>query len=320
MFSGGDFTELCVNKNEKIAVKGHDNPDFDSVVSGILCCSYLRKLGYEQCRLCIPSITDKPTLAALDHAGVDVSEYISPICEDEVLFLVDHHETELKNRVIGCIDHHKTEKKYEQLYPESTKDGKRVFYHNTRSSSTAITVLRMMISDGIEPDRNEYYLALYSIFMDTMSMKSSKFEADDAVWADSVSKRFGFDTSVMRTDGYALTDLSQPVKVIAESNLKYYRFGGRRIASSDIHVTEYAQGTVDCVTEYIRKRISDEKLAMWILIIMDPEHLKTDVIKISASGIFASGISASGGVKKTHYDRLLSRSVDVIPEVEREFG
>ena len=291
--------KINIEKENRIAIKGHDNPDFDSVVSGILCCSYLKKLGYS-CRYCLPSITDKPTLLALSHAGVDILQYISDIEDDEVLFLVDHHETNLKNTVVGCIDHHPTVK--ECSYP---------FYHNVRSSSCAVEILRMMTEAGIEVDEQEYYLAVFSVYMDTMSLRSSKLNESDVIWIGQICNRLGFDTGVMINDGLALTDIGEPVELIAQSNLKYYKFGSVNVASSDIHAKDLPPRLLNKITEHIESIVSDEKngIDMWVLIIMNPVDYKTDVIKISGRG----------NITYEHHERLLSRSHDVMPAVEKTF-
>ncbi len=291
--------KISIEIDKKIAIKGHDNPDFDSVVSGILCCSYLKKLGYS-CRYCLPTITDKPTLSALAHAGVDISQYISDIGDDEVLFLVDHHETNLSNAVVGCIDHHPTVKKYD--YP---------FYHNANSSSCAVEILRMMTEAGFEAEEYEYYLAVFSVYMDTMSLRSSKTVQNDVAWIERICDRFGFDTDIMINDGLALTDLGEPVEIIAQSNLKYYKFANVNVASSDIHAKDISPRLLDKITEHISSIVANEQngIDLWVLIVMNPVDRKTDVIKISGKD----------NIIYEHHERLLSRSHDVMPQIEKTF-
>lgn len=288
-------------KKKRIKIIGHKNPDFDSVASGILMEHFLRSNDVDARFVC-KGLSDRHATAALKYAGVDICAYYGRVEHDDLLFLVDHHSTEYENDVIGCIDHHPT-----------TLDISFPIYLNEPSSSCALSILRLAEKSGVVFDRNDVRLALMSVYMDTRSCKSTKFVSSDTEWIKETEEKYSFadELEAFEQFGYCMTDMSAPVEKISENDIKEYTFNGERIIVSHVQALGGAENEriLGEVFEYVERKRESIGARVWILMLSDPKRECTSLIRFDADGTH---------VRK--HDRLLSRSIDVIPSLEKEFN
>ena len=286
---------------KRIKIVGHKNPDFDSVASGILLEHFLRSIDVDAHFVC-EELSDSHAIAALEFAEVDVCSLDGRVDSDDILFLVDHHATEYENEVIGCIDHHPTEA--EICFPICV---------NNLSSSCALSIFRLAEMAGAVFDRTDVRLALMSVYMDTRSCKSTKFVSSDTEWIKETADKYSFadELEAFEQFGYCMTDMSAPIEKIAESDIKEYIFGGARIVVSHLQALGGAENEriLGEVFEYIKRKRELVGAGAWILMISDPKLESTSLVRFDPDGMHTR-----------RYSRLLSRSIDVIPSLEKEFN
>ena len=286
---------------KRIKIVGHKNPDFDSVASGILLEHFLRSIDVDAHFVC-EELSDSHAIEALKYAGVDIGSYCERVEHDDLLFLVDHHATEYKNEVIGCIDHHPTEA--EICFP---------MYINAPSSSCALLIFRLAEKWGAVFARSDVRLALMSIYMDTRSCKSTKFVSSDTEWIKETAKKYSFadELEAFEQFGYCMTDMSAPIEKIAENDIKEYTFNGERIIVSHVQALAGAENEriLRDVFEYVERKRESIGARIWILMLSDPKRECTSLVRFDPDGMHTR-----------KYSRLLSRSIDVIPSLEKEFN
>ena len=284
-----------------IKIVGHKNPDFDSVTAGILLEHFFRSNDIDAHFVC-EGLSDSHAIAALQYAGVDICSYCGRIERDDVLFLVDHHATEYNNDVVGCIDHHPT--KADICFP---------IYLNRPSSSCALSIFRLAQKEGMIFSRDDVRLALMSVYMDTRSCKSTKFISSDLDWIKETSEKYSFSDELETFEcmGYCMTDMSAPVEKISKTDIKEYTFNGAKIITSHVQTieSEETERILREVFAYVEKEIESIGAKMWMLMISDPKRECTSLVRFDEEGMH---------IEK--HSRLLSRSVDVMPMLEKEFN
>ena len=287
-------------KGKRIKIVGHKNPDFDSIASGIILERFLLLNGIDANFIC-GSVSDTHALSALEYLGIDIFSHRGKIEETDLLFLVDHHSTEYKNFVAGCIDHHPT--KIEINFP---------IYLNLSSSSCALSVFRLAEKEGTLFDKNDIKLVLLSVYMDTRSCKSTKFIKTDSEWISEITEKYSFanELDTFERLGYCLTDMSASLDELSRSDIKEYVFNSKKVYISHIQtfLTESTEKILSNVCFYVEEKRKRLGVEIWILMISDPKCEVTSVIRFD-----------EGGIYRANYDRLLSRSIDIIPAIEKEF-
>ncbi len=290
------------HKDENIYVMGHERADFDTLASAYLVSRWLSRLG---CRAqpVLPDTAppqDKiPREVMLLH-GVDIDEWT---CATELsagaggLFLVDCHTPCICLPVAAVIDHHPTS--VPMAAPLE-------FYFNEAASSCALAAYRMAKAEGIAVTDAEEILTVRSVYMDTQSLLSAKFDPSDMPWLDAMIKKHRLDPEELRWRGLCFADLSLPPEKLAVGGLKFYTIAGKRCASSHIQAEKIPDAVVDSAVGYLERHRAECGVDIWILFVAEPLTGRSRVIELS-----------DGGVTDRRYDRFLSRSKDIIPELER---
>ena len=247
----------------------------------------------------LDDVPDSNTVSAFDAIGIDLEKYRKRISDEDVLFLVDHHETKYENKIIGCIDHHPTE---QNLSFE--------IYYNKPSSSCALSIFRLLENEGMRLDKRQTELAVLSVYMDTNSCKSTKFFESDRAWITSACEKYSFDKALFEQLGFFMTDTSLPIDKLSQNGFKEYSFGKKKVYASHVQCKDNEENAKKLVElrGYIARRCRELDIAMWILIYIDPIKEMTSVYKITKDNEFVYS-----------ENRILSRSMDVIPKIEREF-
>ncbi len=293
-----ELAEICrdtVQCGASIVITGHDNPDSDSIISAVMLQDLLRRFDiYAEIKF--ETKPDKVTLRDVKMLGVWQDGFISRFEPNDKLLLVDHHKTFYGNEVIGCVDHHTTPPRAD--HP---------FNLVAAASSCGKMIFDMMKACGCADEKNEM-LALYSVYLDTQSCKSSKFNISDAPWVEECIVKYALDKQALTIMGYCLNSPDEPIDELSMYAYKRYEFGGRVSGSGCIQIDQDIEKWDDVISGIIDRlkiKVKDEGYELWILVVNKPRIAKSDLYFINGDG----------GVQLKRLDRLASRSKDVIPIV-----
>lgn len=278
----------------KIVITGHDNPDADSIISAVMM-KRLLDAFFVECRIAFCTPPDNVTLRDMRELGVWDDDYLRGFCPDDVLLLVDHHKSFYGNFVIGCVDHHTTP-------PEPECECAIVY----KASSCGKMIFDMMKACNMCTAADEK-LALYSVYLDTQSCRSSKFNKIDAPWIDKCIEKYGIDRKEIEKMGFCLNSPSESVDVISMYAYKRYEFNAVS-ASTAIQIDdddERWQKIIPATVEFLAEKTEKEGYALWAFVVNKPIKSRSDIYFIKGCG----------KVEKLELDRLASRSKDVIPVV-----
>lgn len=276
-------------------ILGHENPDVDSIVSGVLLEHYLTRQG-KSAKFIIPDrkLDDESVSICLSF-GLDPREYQQEAPKQkEQYILVDHHERNVFGEIVGVIDHHPTMQTYS--YP---------FYQNENASSTACLLVK---KNEEHYTKDEIELAILATMVDTVSFHSSKTHNEDIDWVHAMCDKYGFDFSKMYQAGLSLTDVSSP-KTFLTHGLKHYEFGEYKVASSYVSLSSIAEKEGDIIlgASYIQEYMKEKDLDEFIMIAYDMSHFTSTIFTYYPKNIVIQ-----------NYDHIVSRGRDVIPRVEEK--
>ena len=291
-----DLVALCkktVGDGGNIVITGHDNPDADSVISSVMMQGLLWRAGVDA-EIKLPTPPDNVTTRDMQTLGIWDDSLVCPFDDGDLLLLVDHHKSFYKNRVIACVDHHTT--------PPAPECETAIVI---KASSCGKIIYDMMRACEIASDEDEL-LALYSVYLDTQSCRSSKFNREDAPWAEKCIEKYSLDREALELMGFCLNSSDTAVDELATYAYKRYELGGKPSASSCLQIDakdEKWQSVIASVIEHISDKMKKEGYAAWALVINKPIEKRSDIY----------WIYQNGNVEKIELDRLASRSRDVIP-------
>lgn len=293
---------LCkkeISDGGRIVITGHDMPDHDSVISAVMLRCLLSRLGVESSvkfgtrpdGVTQRGICELDLLEGLSFDGFD---------ENDRLILVDHHVCFYKNRVIGCVDHHTTP-------PEPDFD----FNLVVRASSCGRVIYDMAKAADVADDYLER-LGVQSVYLDTQSCRSPKFEKSDLLWLADGIERLGIDEKRLIKMGFCLCDPCEDINVLASYGLKRYPFGDKLGASTcvqiDIEKEHEWQHVIDAIIEKLIEKMKNDGIFLWAFVVNKPEISRSDIYFIRPDG----------DTRIERLDRIASRSRDVIPYVKAE--
>lgn len=275
-------------------ILGHQNPDVDSVVSGVLLENYLTRQGEKACFM-IPDLKiDEETISICMSFGLNPKKYQRKLPKEKNKYiLVDHHERDILGEVVGVIDHHPTIQTYS--YP---------FYLNENVSSTACLLVK-----GNEDyyTKDEIQLAILATMVDTVSFHSMKTRDEDITWTNEMCKKYNFDFSKLYQAGLAITDISSP-EVFLTHGLKNYNIGDHRIASSYVSLAniEEKESDIMLASFYIENYIKENNLERFIMIVHDMSKFHSTIFTYYPDRV---------SVEKVGH--IVSRGREVIPRIEK---
>lgn len=279
-----------------VVITGHDMPDCDSIISAVMLCELLSRLGVEttvKFGTRPDGVTERLTreLGVLDGIGFEGFE------DRDKLILVDHHVTFYKNEVIACIDHHTTP-------PEPN------FALNSvqKASSCGRIIFDMAVACGVSDEWMEK-MAIYSVYLDTQSCLAPKFEKSDIPWLKEGIARIGLDEKDLVKKGFCLNSLEESANALAMYAYKRYEFGGKVGASTCIQIDPDEVGWNEKIGEivgFLKRKMVDDGNLLWVFVVNMPEIVRSDLYFIREDG-----------VETVHLDRLASRSRDVVPHMNR---
>ncbi len=305
----GIFASAAEKYADGIYVLGHERADFDSLASSYLISRWLCRMGVKA-QSVLPDTAGEPdeiSLEVMRLHGIDPCLWLragelnaAGGAGKAGIFLADCHDSCLLGTVAAIIDHHPTSK------PLGVAEE---LCFNRTASSCALAAARLAAADGVRLTDDEEILTVRSVYMDTQSLLSAKFEASDRVWLEGMIKKHSLDEADLRRRGLCLADLSRPVSELALGGLKYYELAGRRCASSHIQAENIPEELLREAAEYLEARRRAEGVCVWILFAAEPLAGRSRVIELR-----------DGGREERTYPRFLSRSKDIIPELERRLS
>ena len=304
-----ELIELCrqkLSENRHVVITGHACPDSDSLIS-----SYLMKRLLERADIRADvKFSDMPDRVSADNARllnfydkIIFGEY----SKSDAVLLVDHHKAHFDDKyyVFGCVDHHTTppSPEYEYNFVE-------------HASSCGKIIYDMMCSLGYGCEESEK-LALYSVYLDTQSCKSSKFNPEDAQWVENTLKKYSIDRRKIERMGYCYNNLTEStIEELALCGFKKYVFFGYSGMSTCIQISPedvvYAEQRLPEIFKYIASYMKKNGIFVCAYVLNMPEKNYSDIYFISPVENF-TGFDMS----KVSPGRLASRSKDVVPVIYR---
>ena len=295
-----ELAKLCqkaAEQGDNIVVTGHDMPDHDSIISAIMLQELLSRLGVES-SVKFGTRPDDVTWRGLVELGLDGGVSFDGFDESDVLVLVDHHVCFYKNHVLGCVDHHTT---------PPTPDFE--FSLIVPTSSCGRMIFDMASACEIADDHMER-LAIYSVYLDTQSCRSPKFDKNDIPWLKGGIARLGIDEARLVKLGFCLCDPCEELETLAMYAYKRYEFSGKIGASGCVQIDVDEERKWDelmpSLISHIATKMQKEGIFLWALVVNKPEISRSDIYFILPGGQY----------KAVRLDRLASRSRDVVPVVE----
>lgn len=296
----GELVALCKNAIEggfSVVVTGHDMPDCDSIISAVMLRELLSRLGVAS-TVKFGTYPDGVTLRDMKKLGIVDGISFDGFDDKDMIVLVDHHVTFYENKVIGCVDHHTTP-------PEANFD----FNLVVKASSCGRVIYDMAVACGVADDFMEK-MAIYSVYLDTQSCRSPKFDKNDLPWLADGIARLGLDEDELMQMGFCLNSLDEDAEILATYAYKRYEFGGRVGASSCIQIDGELGGwteKTDEIVECLKRKMLLDGAFIWVLVVNKPKISRSDLYFIRENG-----------VEVVCLDRLASRSRDVVPVVMSE--
>lgn len=286
-------------EDDKLIILGHENPDVDSIVSGIILEYYINHHTKYHGEFVIPdSEIRKDTQRICDMYSIDYKLHQRELTsDDKFIILVDHNEREIDDaEIIAIYDHHPT-----------TKQNYCPVYHNEKISSTAA-----LLTQG----RESYFpielleLAVMATFVDTASFNSTKAQEKDKIWADEMIRIFNFNKEKMYEVGLALTDLTD-LEEAAFTCLKRYEIEDKQVEVSVIQIdsTKTSDEEMDKIKEIVIKYFLGKNLDVFVLVVHDMNLMKSTAYKVFGDGI-----------EIDEYDQYTSRGNVIIPKLEKEIS
>ena len=118
---------------KKYIILGHENPDYDSIISGYILEKIMKRLNYDVEFIIPDEIIEEENIKLSNYVGINPTTFQKKLPKDPKVkyILVDHHERELPGEIIAIIDHHPTDKDISCKY-----------YKNEQACSTSCLIAK----------------------------------------------------------------------------------------------------------------------------------------------------------------------------------
>ncbi len=280
-------------------ILGHQNPDVDSILSGILLERLFNRNTNYNFKYIIPDEEiDEITKKIINDLKIDITKYQEKnINDDDLLILVDHYEDDrYNNKICAIYDHHPTKSDYNN--PLSFA------YYNYQSCSTT-TVIYNLFKEYLTKD--DFILVIVGALVDTVSFKSTKTNQEEVKMLLEKCQEYNIDINNYLDMGLSLNNLDNLDNVYL-FGLKKYIIQDKKIESSYIQIKD-VQGNIDkintiisMIVDYVDKNDID----IFIFIVHDMDNLKTTTYEITKESIQVNS-----------YDKYTSRGTKIIPDLDQ---
>lgn len=293
--------DLEILRDKEICIIPHDGVDVDAAISAILLNKLFSHLKIRSRIIIFDKEISEDTNEILNYLGYELYEYID-VFEDEsrTLFLVDHYKTSHLGYVVGCIDHHPNQERIN--YP---------IYEYKYSCATAYLIFKFIQQFDYPITSDIIELVAHAMMVDTSVFTSTKTIKEEAEEIISYLEEYHLDIETIKKECLCLTNLSLDIKELKINGLKKYDYNSHKVVSSYIQI--YNNLELDKLFDIlfsITETVVKEKIDMWVFIIFDFGNLTTTVYKISYDL----------EIEKIEYENILSRGVNIMPEIEKELS
>jgi len=285
----------AAEKQGRVVITGHDNPDVDSAAACVLMQRLLARMGVLS-QIVLPTRADGQSRRVMPRFGVNPDDYIGQTQESDALVLVDHHQPLHPGRVIACVDHHPTDYPPDAPYVQIEPCG-----------ACAVMALRLMEEAGVPVTKEDRMLAVTALYLDTIALRSTKIPPQEAQWGRQQAAQLGLDEGWLNAEGMRLRDMNAPAEELAMLGKKTYDFDGRRVISTYVQTHGIMPEKLEEILCVIRSTLKKESADMWVFLVHDP--VAGDSVEYD--------ITPDGAVNEYRYGVLASRGKDVMPRVER---
>ena len=273
-----------------MVILGHENPDVDSIVSGIILNKVLLKKGIDSKFIIPDKVINNDTFEFLKSYGINAYDYVGELYNDKYI-LVDHNERSVDGEVVCIIDHHKT-------LNEISID----HYYNTEFSSTACFIAKECEN---LLDTKDLELAVLATMIDTVSFHSTKGRKEDEEWCKYICDKYDLDYLKLYSSGLYLTNMDD-LKLAALNGLKKYVVDGKKIESSYIQIKSVDDNgeNINKIINFLKEYILNEDLFLFVFIVHDMDSFKSMYYMIER-----------GSIISRYYDKYEQRGNVIMPEV-----
>lgn len=285
----------------KYIILGHQNPDVDSILSGILLERiFTRNIKSDSFKFIIPDDTiDELTKKIISNLGIDINDYKDKTVDElDQIILVDHYEdTRYNNRICAIYDHHPITSNLNYFENVSS-------YHLTKSCSTT-TIIYNMFNEYITKD--EFILVLVGALVDTVSFNSDKTNYEEVELLKKKCEEYGYDINNYLEIGLCLNNLDDLNKIYL-NGLKKHVLQDKKVESSYIQIKDIDKNNskIEAIISMLTNYLNQEKLDIFVFIVHDMDNFKSIAYKITKEGITID-----------NYDSYTSRS-SIIANLNQE--
>ena len=283
-----------MEKNDKIFVFGHKNPDTDSICSSVVMANLRSKLGenVEAVRL---GELNKETEFAFKRFDIEPPRLIDKLEDGSNVILVDHNEFAqsaegIENANIKMlVDHHRV---------ADFKTSEPVYMFSEPVGCTGTILYKLYNMNGVEIDSKMASLMLSSIASDTLLFKSPTCTPDDIRAAEALEKIANVDiNSFLKEIDVLIADYS--------SVYSDYILMNKPVVAFHYDYEEYMSGTRSSYFDFDDYMPEEKAFTM--------EELQVSILKVldlkDFSKIRSETIHNMFGDIKTNVSELLCRKI-----------
>ena len=269
-----------MEKNDKIFVFGHKNPDTDSICSSVVMANLRSKLGenVEAVRL---GELNKETEFAFKRFDIEPPRLIDKLEDGSNVILVDHNEFAqsaegIENANIKMlVDHHRV---------ADFKTSEPVYLFSEPVGCTGTILYKLYNMNGVEIDSKMASLMLSSIASDTLLFKSPTCTPDDIRAAEALEKIANVDINSYGLEllkaGTDLDDLTEEQLISLDA--KEFNSGDVKFKIAQINTVSIPDvlRRQEQLEEAINKTVKDEGLDLFVFAITDILNSNSELIAI----------------------------------------
>lgn len=269
-----------MEKNDKIFVFGHKNPDTDSICSSVVMANLRSKLGenVEAVRL---GELNKETEFAFKRFDIEPPRLIDKLEDGSNVILVDHNEFAqsaegIENANIKMlVDHHRV---------ADFKTSEPVYLFSEPVGCTGTILYKLYNMNGVEIDSKMASLMLSSIASDTLLFKSPTCTPDDIRAAEALEKIANVDINSYGLEllkaGTDLDDLTEEQLISLDA--KEFNSGDVKFKIAQINTVSIPDvlRRQEQLEDAINKTVKDEGLDLFVFAITDILNSNSELIAI----------------------------------------
>ena len=282
----------------KYIILGHENPDFDSIVSGYILEKIMKKQGYDVEFIIPDEFIEEENIKLSKYVDINPKTYQKPLPEDKNIkyILVDHHERNVPGEIISIIDHHPTNKEISCRH-----------YKNESACSTSCIIAR---ANERKLTYDDLKAVCLSAMVDTAAFHSDKTKLSDYLWVKHIGQKLNFNYQELINMSILPTDISD-LKKASLNGLKNHNIEGHKIASSFLHINNPSNNEeeINQMITFLKTYMIDEEINLFAFIVHDITNFKTTLYKININE-----------TEKTEYDEYTSRGNKIIPDIAKSLN